>query len=96
MPKKTKQNASSSSSLTNQEYANIGRMLAVSIENGLYSKKQVYRTAFIKGIISGFGGVLGATVVVALLLWVLTLLSDVSIIGPIVESLKNTVSEPIQ
>lgn len=94
MPKIAKKRASDSSS--DSDYAKIGSLLVESIEKGLLNKKQIYKTAFIKGVLSGFGGVLGATVVVALLLWILTLLSEVSIIGPVIESLKNTVSDPIQ
>ncbi len=77
-----------------KDYENLGKILYSVFEESSIPKKVLYRTAFLKGVVSGFGSVIGATVVVALLLWILTLLADISIIGPIIESLRNTVSDP--
>lgn len=41
------------------------------------SRRQVYVMNFIRGIFFGFGSVLGGTLVVALLIWILSLLSDI-------------------
>ncbi len=41
------------------------------------SKAEVYKMNFIRGIFLGFGTVIGGTLVVALIVWVLTLLADI-------------------
>lgn len=41
------------------------------------SRSQVYMTNFIRGIMFGAGSVIGGTVVIALLIWVLSLLGNV-------------------
>lgn len=44
----------------------------------LYQNRMaVYRMNFLRGLFFGLGSVLGGTVVIALLLWILTLLADV-------------------
>ena len=53
-------------------------------------RKQVYRSAFLRGVASGVGGVIGATIVVALLLWLLSLFSEVPILGHFVQSVRHT------
>lgn len=58
---------------------------------GYIDKNQMYKMSFIKGLVTGFGGVLGATIVVALLIWVLSLFNRVPLIGPITKQIKETV-----
>lgn len=41
------------------------------------SRKQVYWMNFIRGIFFGFGSVLGGTIVVALLVWLLSVFVDI-------------------
>jgi hypothetical protein len=56
-------------------------------------RKQVYWMNFIRGIVFGFGTVIGGTIMVALLLWILSLLNYIPFLEGIVdaaqESLKN-------
>jgi threonine/homoserine/homoserine lactone efflux protein len=40
---------------------------------------------FFRGVITGLGTVIGATVVVALVYWILSLLTDTPFLGPILE-----------
>jgi len=41
------------------------------------SRAEVYKMNFIRGIFLGFGTVIGGTLVVALIVWILTLLADI-------------------
>lgn len=41
------------------------------------SRREVYTMNFIRGVFFGFGSVLGGTLVVALVIWVLSLLADI-------------------
>ncbi|HKX73063.1 MAG TPA: DUF5665 domain-containing protein [Candidatus Saccharimonadales bacterium] len=56
-------------------------------------RKQVYWMNFVRGIVFGFGTVIGGTIMVALLLWILSLLNYIPFLEGIVdaaqESLKN-------
>lgn len=59
------------------------------------SRVQIYKMNFIRGIFFGVGSVLGGTVVVAALLWVLSLLVDIpggvgDFIKFIVTSVRNS------
>jgi hypothetical protein len=50
----------------------------------------LYRTAFLKGLISGLGGIVGATVGIAVLIWLLSLFGQIPLIGHFVDSVKHT------
>lgn len=73
----------------------IGARRAV-IEDLFYdfhsSRRQVYTMNFIRGIFFGFGTVLGGTIVIAILVWLLTLLVDLpGGIGDFVQFIVDTV-----
>lgn len=60
-------------------------------ETGYLNKKEAYKQTFIKGILAGLGGVIGATLMVALLLWILSLFHEVPLIGPVANTIQNTI-----
>jgi len=58
------------------------------------SRRQVYMMNFFRGIFFGVGSVLGATIVIGLLIWLLSLLVDLpggvgSFVQYIVDTVKN-------
>jgi hypothetical protein len=55
------------------------------------SRIQIYKMNFMRGIFFGFGSVLGGTVVIALLLWVLSFLVDWPWIGDAIERVQDTI-----
>lgn len=79
--------ANQKQTLDTKELESIGQMLVSITETGYANRRRFYRMSFIKGILTGFGTVLGATVVVALLLWILSFFDNVWFI----EGLKNTI-----
>lgn len=78
---------------TPKEYENLGRTVAAIYETGYLDKKQALKMSFLKGLASGLGGIIGATIVVAILLWILSLFGQVPLIGHFVESVKNTLQK---
>lgn len=74
------------------EYEQLGRLMADVYENNYANRGRMFKMTFIKGVLTGFGSVLGATIVVALVLWVLSLFEQVPLIGPLLEKLSDPVS----
>ena len=74
-------------------YEELGRMMESIYESGYIDHAKTYKMSFFKGVLGGFGGVIGATVVVALLLWVLSLLNHVPFLHDVTDNVKNTVQD---
>jgi hypothetical protein len=54
---------------------------------------EVYKMNFIRGIVFGFGSVIGGTIVVALLLWLLSALHYVPFLDGIVDSAQRSLEQ---
>lgn len=74
-----------------KEYEQLGKLIASVYESGYLDKKQAYKTSFIKGVFSGLGGVVGATLVVGILLWVLSFFGSVPLIGRFTDKVEQSV-----
>jgi hypothetical protein len=72
-------------------YEDIGKMLVSIYESGYIDRKQLYKMSLLKGMLQGFGGVLGATILVAILLWILSLASHIPLLDRVVQNVKQTV-----
>jgi hypothetical protein len=53
-------------------------------------RRQIYVMNFVRGIFFGFGSVVGGTIVVALVLWLLSVLNYVPFLDGIVNSTQQT------
>ena len=73
------------------DYEQLGKMLQNIYDSGYIDKNAAYKMSFLKGIAAGFGGVIGATIVVALLIWILSLFDNIPLIGPLTDNIQNTV-----
>lgn len=76
---------------TEKEYEDLGRKL-VGLQHGLLPGRGYYRAAFLRGIVTGFGGVIGATLLVTLLLWMLSAFDSLPVIGDFVDTIKNSLT----
>lgn len=54
---------------------------------------QIYRMNFIRGLLFGFGGVIGGTIVVALVLWVLSWFDQLPFISNITEAARQSLQQ---
>lgn len=75
---------------TPEDYTRLGKQVVELYDELKPNRRALYRTNFIKGILSGLGGVVGATVGIAALLWLLSLFGQVPFIGHFVDSVKHT------
>lgn len=76
-----------------KDYEQLGRMLESLYETSYANKRSLYKMSFIKGVIGGFGGVIGATVVVAIVAWILSLLHFVPFVHTITDNFQSTMSK---
>lgn len=72
------------------EQQQLGSMIESMYDTINPNRAKLYRTAFFKGIINGLGGVVGATVGIALLLWLLSLFGQIPLVGHFVDSIRHT------
>ncbi len=56
-------------------------------------RARIYQVNFFRGIAFGFGSVLGATVLIALAIWVLSLFNELPFIGDITESARQSIEQ---
>jgi len=56
-------------------------------------RKGLYRTALLKGIVTGVGTVLGATIVIALVAWILSLIGHIPFVGPLTDNVRDTLQK---
>lgn len=79
--------------LTQKQYEELGRIVAAVYETGYLDAAKSYRMSFIKGLFQGLGGVVGATLLVALLIWVLSFFDELPLIGTIVDQVQRAVEQ---
>lgn len=70
-------------------YEDLGRIIASVYETGYANRGRMYRMSFVKGLFGGLGGVVGATIVVGLLAWLLSFFDVI----PFVEDLRETIEQ---
>lgn len=74
-----------------QDYERLGQVLEDIYLTGYADRKKLLKMSFLKGLAAGFGGVIGATIVVALLMWVLARFQQVPLIGRFFDKAENTI-----
>jgi hypothetical protein len=82
--------------LSPAEYERLGRQLAYVYETGFINKKRMMKLMFFRGVLTGLGTVIGATVVVALIYWILSLLTDTPFLGPILEYFQTELGSEVE
>ena len=75
-----------------KSYEELGKVVANIYESGYLDRGQTYKMSFVKGVLGGLGGVIGATVLIGLLLWVLTLFHSVPFVNRITDNVKSTIN----
>lgn len=79
-----------------KQYEELGRIVASVYETGYLDRATSYKTSFIKGLFQGLGGAIGATILVALVVWILSLFSQIPLVGRFTNGLRSTVDSTQQ
>lgn len=69
------------------------RLAEVIYRTNYISRKELQVQNFLRGMAFGAGSVLGATVIIAILLWVLSFFDTVPFLGPIIDSTRESIEQ---
>lgn len=59
----------------------------------LVGRRHLYWENFVRGMVFGAGSVIGATVIIAAFVWILSLFDTVPLIGPVIDSTRETIKQ---
>ncbi len=79
--------------MTDQQRIEFAKQIELLYEAAHANFKKVFFFSFIKGTATGLGIFLGGTVVVALLLWVLSLAGHIPFIGEVSQSAEQSIQQ---
>lgn len=71
----------------------VAKALEVLFASDYIDVKRLHWENFVRGMFFGAGGVIGASVFIAILIWFLSLFDSVPIIGPIFDNTKATIQQ---
>jgi hypothetical protein len=71
----------------------LGKLVANIYETGYLDTGKSLKMSFVKGFLQGLGGVVGATLGVALLLWLLSFFDELPFIGELINNARNTIDQ---
>ncbi len=77
--------------LSQKDRQDVARALEILFATDYISRRKLYLENFIRGITFSIGTVVGATIGIALLLWILSLFKTVPLIGPLVRHAQQTI-----
>lgn len=73
-----------------QELLQLGQRMQDFFNSGYVSKKQAFWYSFLKGVLSGAGGIIGGTIAISLLLWLLTSFQTVPLLNHVANNVRST------
>jgi hypothetical protein len=76
-----------------KELLELGKKLQAFYNLGYVNKKQAILFSFYKGLASGAGAFIGGTIVIILLLWALSLFSQVPFMSHIVNEIRQDINK---
>lgn len=80
-------------SQTRPPQVEVARLAEILFKADYIDKKRLYLHNFIRGAAFGAGSVIGATVIIGLVVWILSLFGTVPFIGPLLENTRNTIEQ---
>lgn len=77
-------------SLSQSQYETLGRNMEAIVTSGYFSRFKLYRVSFARGVFFGVGSALGATIILAVIVWFLSLFSELPFIGDIIQAIETS------
>ncbi len=71
----------------------IAKALEILFATDYMNKKKLYLENFLRGMAFSAGGIIGATVVIALVLWILSLFDEVPLVGPLIDNTRDSLQQ---
>ena len=71
----------------------IAKALEILFATDYIDKKKLYISNFLRGMAFSAGGVIGATIVIGLFIWILSIFDTAPVIGPFFENTKETIEQ---
>ncbi len=75
------------------DYKALGKAVAKVYDLETRDIKKTLKLSFLKGLASGLGGIIGATILVGLLLWILSFFGELPVVGRFADKLNDTVQQ---
>ncbi len=69
----------------------VTRALEALFASNFIDKKRLHWENFVRGIFFGAGGVIGATVLIAIIVWFLSLFDTIPLVGPLFDNTRETI-----
>ena len=82
-----------SKQLSQEDSKQIAKALQILFATDFISKKKLYWENFVRGLMMSMGTIVGATIGIALLLWVLSFFKTVPLIGPLLRNAQQTIQK---
>lgn len=79
--------------LTDQQRLEFAKQIEYMFEAAHPGWRKVVWLALIKGIATGFGVVIGGTIVVAIIIWILGSVDSIPFLGDLAENTKSTIEQ---
>lgn len=76
-----------------RNHDDIAKALEILFATDYIDKRKLYFSNFIRGMFFSAGGVIGATLVIAIVLWILSLFNSVPLVGPLFENTRETIQQ---
>lgn len=73
------------------DYEKIGRTMESIVLFGYANKARLFYTNFLRGLFFGMGSALGATILIGLVIYILSLFSEIPLVGGFFEKLQTTI-----
>ncbi|MGI9027961.1 MAG: DUF5665 domain-containing protein [Candidatus Saccharimonadales bacterium] len=76
-----------------RNHDDIAKALEILFATKYIDKKKLYFYNFLRGMAFSAGGVIGATLIIGLLIWVLSVFDNIPVVGPLFEGTRKSIQQ---
>ncbi len=89
----TKKKAQTDGKLLRENRDQVAKALEILFADGYMDRKKLYLENFLRGMAFSAGGIIGATLIIAVLVWILSLFDSIPLVGPFFDETKQTIQD---